>query len=94
MRGIFAVESFVYSANLPFAKISFRQPDVSGLRNCTLTSFKILHLLQNFVIRENHDAREYPNTTAMGVPLLSKGFLYSEPECGRGLRCQNGIGGW
>ena len=46
------------------------------------------------MISENHGAREYPNTTAMGVALLSKGFLYSEPECGRWLRCQNGIGGW
>ena len=46
------------------------------------------------MISENHGARENPNTTAMGVALLSKGFLYSEPECGRWLRCQNGIGGW
>ena len=65
-----------------------------GTTKFYFTSFKVLRLLQNLVISENHGAREHPNTTAMGVALLSKSFLYSEPECGRWLRCQNGTGGW
>ena len=65
-----------------------------GTTKFYFTSFKVLRLLQNLVISENHGAREYPNTTAMGVALLSKSFLYSENECGLWLRCQNGIGGW
>ena len=57
----------------------------SVFTNLTFRNYQILRLRPiNFVIRGSHDAREYPNTDAMGVPLLSTGFLYSEPECGRG----------
>ena len=76
MRGIFAVESFVYSANLLFAKISFRQLD---FRNYQILRLRLLI----FVIRESHDAREYPNTDAMGIAFLSEGFHNAENKCRR-----------
>ena len=61
--------------------------------NLTFRNYQIvlLHLLI-FVIRESHDAREYPNIDAMGVPLLSKGFHNAEHKCRWRLRHKNIIG--
>ena len=59
----------------------------------TFRNYQVLRLrLLNFVIRESHDAREYPSWDAMGITFLSEGFLDAEHECGRKLRHKNNIG--
>ena len=85
MRRIFDVESFVYSANLLFITISFHRLD---FRNYQILRLRLLI----FVIRERHDAREYPNTDAMGITFLSEGFHNAEHKCRRRLRHKNFIG--